>query len=98
LSHRARAFSLIAVLICVPALTRAHQPLESAKIDASFSFRKSIDNPPEKIAPPALMAVSISIVLMAGLAPCYRQASIVTVPAHAIEEAGPDSPRGPPPR
>ena len=97
MSHRARAFCLIGVLICVPAITRAHQPLESAKTSASFSFRKSVDNPPEKIAAPVLTAVSMAMTLTTGITPSDRHFPIVTVPAHAVEEAPPDSPRGPPP-
>jgi hypothetical protein len=94
--HRARAFSLIIVLICVPALTRAHQTLEPTKASPSFSFRKSVEHPPEKIGAPTLSAIT-STIFVADLAP--RDAwwvPTVVGPARPLEKASPDSPRGPP--
>ena len=93
-SH-ARLFCLIAVLICVPALTRAHQPLDPSKTGASFSFRKSVDHPPEKMAAPAL-AISTSTPLVADAVPCGRVAPVAVVPCHSRIEDSPDSLRGPP--
>jgi hypothetical protein len=92
---RARALCLIVVLICVPALTRAHQPLDPSKASASFSFRKSVDHPPEKMVAPAL-AISASTPLVVDDVPSGRVAPVIVAPHHSRVDDSPDSPRGPP--
>ena len=92
---RARFFCLIAVLVCVPALTRAHQPLDPGKAGASFSFRKSVDHPPEKMGAPSL-AAGVATPVPAADVPCVHPAPLVVVAYHSRVEDSPDSPRGPP--
>jgi hypothetical protein len=92
---RARLFCLIVVLICVPALTRVHQPLDPSKAGASFSFRKSVDHPPDKMGAPSLTAV-VATPLATLDAPCVHPAPIAAVAYHSQVEDSPDSLRGPP--
>jgi hypothetical protein len=92
---RARLFCLIVVLICVPALTRVHQPLDPSKASASFSFRKSVDHPPDKIGAPLLTA-TVATALLTDDVPCVHPAPVAAAAYHAQVENSPDSLRGPP--
>jgi len=92
---RALLFCLIVVLICVPALTRVHQPLDPTKAAASFSFRKSVDHPPDKMGAPALTA-RVATPLLTDDAPCVHPAPVAAVAYHSQVEDSPDSLRGPP--
>jgi len=92
---RARLFCLVAVLICVPALTRVHQPLDPSKASASFSFRKSVDHPPDKVGAPSLTAV-VATPLVTLDAPRVHPAPVAAVAHHSQVEDAPDSLRGPP--
>jgi len=94
-ASRARFFCLIAVLICVPALTRVHQPLDPSKASASFSFRKSVDHPPDKMGAPALTA-TVSTPLLSDDEPCVHPAPAAAVAYHSQVDDSPDSLRGPP--
>jgi hypothetical protein len=92
---RARLFCLIVVLICVPALTRVHQPLDPSKASASFSFRKSVDHPPDKMGAPPLTA-TVGTPLLTDEVPCVQPAPVAPAAHHSRVEDSPDSLRGPP--
>ena len=92
---RARLFCLIIVLICVPALTRVHQPLGPGKASASFSFRKSVDHPPDKMDAPSMTA-TVATPLLTDDVPRVHPAPVAEVAYRSQIEDSPDSLRGPP--
>ena len=70
---RAAAVLGVVVLICVPALTRVGQKLETASHAPSFS--RNIDCPPKKVTvTPALAIASVSLNTL-ELVPCATLAS-----------------------
>jgi hypothetical protein len=92
---RAAVLIGVAVLICVPALTRVGQKLETASHTLSFS--RNIECPPKKVTvSPAPAAVPAAPIDIAGLAPVARFAPLLAVQPYVPIVAAPRQLRAPP--
>jgi hypothetical protein len=87
------------VLLCVPALTRITQRLESTQISTTLNFGKNIDCPPKKVTIAPVLAITSAVLLeddetvpVARLAPSPD----ATLP-HPPTTAAPSPLRAPPP-